>query len=406
VARLPEIAPVPGGPPEAAGLATVGGRSMAALDLAALLGVRRAPPRSGVLVVFEGSVPFGLLADSVTPAQVLPMLVAGDLRTGGERWHHRGVLAEADGELLPILHVEQVASILDGPLDGNDRLDVQLSRQLARVEASLEAHGLQLSPRLRGRLRIHIAGAARELGLGVRALIPEILGGDPASICGLLEEIVLGETFFFRHPEQFRALRRLLFASADPGRTLRLWSAGASSGEEAWSLVTLLARAGRRAGRDRVLATDVSERALAHAREGRYGRWSFRGVDAEMEAGLPGAPRGTEIPAALRGAVETLVHDLRTDAPEGGFDAVLCRNVLSFLAPADAAAAVPRLLGAVRPGGYLVLAPSEAWLADDLGAERVASDGALLLRRPWSRTAGTPAPSPAPRPRGRSANGR
>jgi chemotaxis methyl-accepting protein methylase len=125
-----------------------------------------------------------------------------------------------------------------------------------------------------------------------------------------------------------------------------------------------------------------------------------------MENGLPGAPRGTEIPSPLRAAVETLVHDLRTDAPEGGFDAVLCRNVLSFLAPADAAAALPRLLGAVRPGGYLVLAPSEAWLADDLGAERVESEGALLLRRPWSRTAGTPAPSPAPRARGRSANGR
>ena len=405
VTRLPDLAPVRGGPPEAVGLATVGGRSMAALDLAALLGVRRAPPREGALVVFQAGLPFALLADSVSPAQGVPLLVASDGR-GGERGRHADVLAQVGTEVLPLLHVERLASILEVPADGSGRLEVQLSRQLSRLEASLEQRGLQLCPRLRSLLRSHLAGAARELGLEARELIPEILGGDPASICALLEDAAVGETFFFRHPEQFRALRRLLFASTDPGRSLRLWSAGCSSGEEAWSLAALLAAAGRPAGRDRVLATDVSERALEHAGAGRYGRWSFRGADPEMERLLPGAPCRTEIPAALRGAVETLRHDVRTDAPEGGFDAVLCRNVLSFASPVDVAPTLRRLFDATRPGGYLVLAPWEAWLAEGLDAERVEADGAVLFRRPWSRAASASPASPAPGARGRSAAAR
>jgi chemotaxis methyl-accepting protein methylase len=392
VARGVDLSPVRGGPPEAAGLVNVGGRPMAALDLAAFFGVRRPAPRDATLLVFEASVPFGLLADAVSPAPEPPLLVAGG--HDGGRWRYPGVLAQTGGEVLPLVHVERLASILEAPAEPSGRLEAQLARQLSRLEASLERRGLQLSQRLRARLRMHLAGVGAETGLRASEVIPEILGGDPASICTLLEEAVVGETFFFRHPGQLEALRRLLFGSADPGRVLRLWSAGCGSGEEAYGLAALLSASGRIAGRDRILATDVSERALQHAREARYGRWSFRGVAAEMECLLPGAPHGTEVPDRLRAMVEILRHDVREDAPEGGFDAVLCRNVLSFLEPDAVPAALQQLFEAARPGGYLLLAPSEMYLADGLQAERVEVGDTVLLRRPWSRRPepGRPAP--------------
>jgi chemotaxis methyl-accepting protein methylase len=386
VALSPELSSVRGGPPEALGLATVGGRSMAVIDLAALLGMRRPPPRGAILVVFDASLPFGLLADAASPSAGPPLLVGGD-GVGADRWRHRNVLAQVGAELLPLLHVERMVSILDVRPNGEAGVGVQLARQLSRLETGLESAGLQICRRLRSLLRQHLAGAARELGFEARQAIPEIVAGDPASICAMLEGAVVGETYFFRHPEQFRALRRLLFASADPGRSLRLWSAGCASGEEAWGLAALLAASGRPPGRDRVLATDVSERALDHARAGTYGRWSLRGADPELERLLPGAPGRVEIPGAMRPAVEWLRHDVRGDPPGSGFDAVIFRNVTPFLSPSEAGGAVQRMLAAVRPGGYLVLAPSEAPVADGLDVERVDAEGALLFRRPWARAA-------------------
>ncbi|HVP66972.1 MAG TPA: CheR family methyltransferase [Anaeromyxobacteraceae bacterium] len=384
IAPAPDLSPIRGGPPEAAGLAAAAGRSLVALDLAAFLGARRTPPRDATLVVFHSQVAVGLLADAVSPASGPAVLVPAN-GAPPANWRHSRVLAQVGGEVLPLLHVERLAHVLDVHPERNGRTDGQLARQLARLEVSLERRGLKLCDRLRSRLRGHLASAAAELGLEASQVLPAILGGAPASICSLLEGAALGETYFFRHPQQFRALQRLLFASSDPGRALRLWSAGCGSGEEAYGLAALLEASGRPKGQDQVLGTDVSERALEHARQGIYGRWSFRGADPVLERLLPGAPNGTEVPAALRATVTYRAHDVRDPPPEGSYDAVLCRNVLPFLDPGEVPATLERLLDATRPGGYLLLAPGELSLAAALELERVESDGTVLLRRPWSR---------------------
>ena len=392
VARVPDPSPVRGGPPEAAGLVSVGGRSLVALDLAALLGVSRPPPRHATLVVFHSDVAVGLLVDAVSPAPG-PALVVPPPGPSASRGRHALPAAQVGDEVLPLLQVERLAGILEIPT-GRSHEESQVARQLSRLEVDLERRGLALCDRLRARLRTHLAGAAVELGLEATQLLPQILAGDPASICALLEGAVVGESYFFRHPHQFRALQRLLFASSDPGRALRLWSAGCGSGEEAYALAALLRASGRPPGRDRVLGTDVSARALEHAGAGVFGRWSFRQADPELEALFEGAPDGTTVPEALRSAVEFRLQDVRDAPPDGGYDAVLCRNVLSFLDPLDVHAALRQLVDAARPGGYLVVAPGELHLADGLDLERVEHAGTVLLRRPWSRAPTVGAPSP------------
>ncbi|HTP51337.1 MAG TPA: CheR family methyltransferase [Anaeromyxobacteraceae bacterium] len=395
IGRAPDLSPVRGGPPEAAGLLSANGRSLVALDLAAFLGPRRAPPLDSVLVVFHSEVAVGLLADAVSPAPGPALLVPdGDGGDAEARLRHSSALARVGDEILPLLEVERLARVLEGEA-GARRADAQVSRQLSRLEARLEGRGLKLCDRLRSRLRSHLGGVALELGLEVEQVLPPILAGDPSSICALLESSAAHETYFFRHPQQFHALQRLLFSSSDPGRALRLWSAGCGSGEEAYSLAALLHASGRSRARDRVLATDLSDRALEHARAGRYGRWSFRGVAPELEALFAGAPHGTAVAEPLRATVELGTHDVRDPSPETGFDAVLCRNVLALLDPQDVAPTLQRLLAGVRPGGYLVLAPAEMALADGLDLERVESDGTVLLRRPWSRAEVFPLPASA-----------
>ena len=241
--------------------------------------------------------------------------------------------------------------------------------QMQELERALkQVCGVCFSDKLRSTLRTHFAGAARELGLEPADLIPNVLAGDPKSVAALVENAVIGETYFLRHPEQFAALRRLVFEPADPATPLRIWSAGCASGEEAYSLAMTLLECGRLSGGDRVLATDVSERALEHARAGRYGSWSFRRRLSDLHARyFTGSPPGAEVVPAVRKLVQFRWNNLAKDpAPAGPFDVVLCRNVLIYLLPRLQERLLDRLSSVVAPGGVLGLGPYEAAPREDL----------------------------------------
>ncbi|HEY6106051.1 MAG TPA: CheR family methyltransferase [Anaeromyxobacteraceae bacterium] len=251
------------------------------------------------------------------------------------------------------------------------------------MEGSLaRACGAFFTERLRGRWRAHALGAARETGADPSELWPPVMAGAPERVAALLEEAIVGETWFSRHPEQLAALQRLCFLKFDPARPLRVWSAGCASGEEPYGLAMTLLDAGRRDGRDRILATDVSIRALEHARAAVYGAWSFR-----RDLGYQGRwfrgelPRRVVSPEA-RALVRFRRHDVTAHPmPAGSFDVVVCRHVLGYL-EADACARALRILhDAVRPGGFLVVAPDEVALAATLPLEWVEHGGTVLLRR-------------------------
>jgi hypothetical protein len=127
----------------------------------------------------------------------------------------------------------------------------------------------------------------------------KLLDGDAGELDALVEMLRVGETRFFRHAEQIEALRRsfipALARRRPAGETVRAWSAGCATGEEAWTLAMLLADG--LPDRDvRVLGSDLSEEALARARAGRYRaeavadlepalrrRWFVRRGRAEVE---------------------------------------------------------------------------------------------------------------------------
>lgn len=356
------------------------GRRFLALDLASLLGGEPMLEGESTVLVFEGG--FALRVERAELARG-PLKAARPPGPGGSGWSPR-LAGTCGGKLLPVLDPGELAALAGLPAEpaaaawtpGSDP-------DLAALEASLLARGMTLCPRLRRRLRAHFA--ARELEPGARdhpgeqALLPTILAGDHLAVCALIEAAVDGETWFFRDPAQLSALRRFLF-DAEPGRDLRIWSAGCGSGEEAYSVAMSLAAAGCGGT---VLGTDVDERALAHARAATYGRWSFRQAEPELERFLSPGPPAAVLPE-IRRRVEFRRHDLLDDPPESGFDAVLCRNVLGLLPPGTGYRALLNVVGAVRPGGYLLLGASETSLAEALPLERVTFGGSVLLRRPWS----------------------
>jgi chemotaxis protein methyltransferase CheR len=195
----------------------------------------------------------------------------------------------------------------------------------------------------------------------------------------LADALVVGETYFFRELEAVRAGIEQVVAPAVKARgRARIWSAGCATGEEPISIAMALEEAGIR-DRCTIVATDVSARALAKAREGNYGQRSLRVLPPHTTvSGL--TDRLSAIAAATikregnRGHVAREVIDSihykqlnLLDEPGiaalGTFDLVLCRNVLIYFADATVKRVVRSLSDALQTeSGRLVIGASESLL--------------------------------------------
>ncbi|KQR81263.1 CheR family methyltransferase [Sphingomonas sp. Leaf343] len=186
-------------------------------------------------------------------------------------------------------------------------------------------------------------------------------GSDPALGDRIIDALVNGESSFFRDQPVFDAIAEAVTAIA-PDRRARIWSAGCATGQEALSLAMMFAETAGDASCPELVATDVSEAALARARTGRYNQF-------EIQRGLPvrRMMRWFDSDGAdwiakpeLTRLVQYRQSNLVTDAPPAGrFDVILCRNVLFYLAAGAKAKVFASLAAALRPGGLLVLGAGE-----------------------------------------------
>jgi chemotaxis protein methyltransferase CheR len=164
---------------------------------------------------------------------------------------------------------------------------------------------------------------------------------------------------FWRDRTVFESLRDHVLPALGP--TVSVWSAGCASGEEPYSLVLAAAEAGITV---RVLATDVDAALLERARTACYPESSLRGVPPPVRARAfdDGCLR-----AEYREPVEFRQQDLRTAAPAGPFDLVLCRNIVfTYFAERLQAEVGHRLAHSLRRGGALVVGMHEAPALDEL----------------------------------------
>jgi chemotaxis protein methyltransferase CheR len=240
--------------------------------------------------------------------------------------------------------------------------------------------GLSLAAGLKGTLRQAVLAAGHELGLSPAALVAALQGGEEAAIEVLVEHAVVAETSFWRHAEGLLALAARLTAVPGPAR---VWCAGCASGEEPYSLAVALLEAGRSPGADRILATDLSLRALARAQAGVYRARALRRLPRPLAGRwFHASDGGARVDPRAAAAVTFQRHNLLDAPPPGPFDAVLCRNVLIYFDAEVAGGVLARLAGALQPGGLLLLGPVELPLATGLGLEFLEEGGATLLRRP------------------------
>ena len=218
--------------------------------------------------------------------------------------------------------------------------------------------------------------------------------------------VVVGETFLYRDAQLWQLVESVLFPGIKSlARPIWLWSAGCSTGEEAY---TLALTAHRVFGKDgyRVLGTDVNPKAIAAARVGAYGQWSLRGVsDDRREALAVTGAQTVRVPEDVKSAVRFETQNLVDESSYATsgmatFELVMCRNVLIYMSHVARQSVIAHLAARVSPGGVLILGHGEAAGLDigHLIAER--HPAGVVFRKPlgFAPWIAEPEPQPAPKP--------
>lgn len=242
----------------------------------------------------------------------------------------------------------------------------------------------------------------------VRGYVHRVLTAAGTTELGhLVEAVRVGETQFFRHRGQIRAIRRVALPEIAARRErerrkrVRVWSAGCASGEEPYTLAMLLERElpASDGWTHSVLATDLSRAAIESARRGCYPMGSVRTVPGPI-ASWAIEPAGDEVRVTdrVRRLVRFEHQNLLSASYPRRFDLVLCRNVLIYFDRATQRQVLGRLAESVVPGGWLALGYAERLGADDGQLTPIRTDDGVLYRR----AAAGEVPYPAP-PEGRTA---
>ncbi|NMO22850.1 methyltransferase domain-containing protein [Pyxidicoccus fallax] len=195
-------------------------------------------------------------------------------------------------------------------------------------------------------------------------LLGELLHPSSTLAFTLVRAVLVGETYFFRQPEHFRFISQegVPAALRRGSLSLRGWSAGCATGEEAYSLAACLQASLPHGFPVEVLGTDLHEASLEVARRATYGSWSRRESAPKLfPLYVENGERQVTILPVVRRVTTFAQGNLLAPLPErfGRFDFILCRNVLTYFTPAARDAAITLLSRTLNPGGLLFLGAVE-----------------------------------------------
>jgi chemotaxis protein methyltransferase CheR len=200
----------------------------------------------------------------------------------------------------------------------------------------------------------------------------------------LLNLITIPETYFFRDQAQFVALKRfiipeILNKKSYPGSSLRIWSAGCSTGEEPYTIAMIVAAGipGVEFPPTQILATDVSHAALEAARRGIYGARSVRDVPEDyLKRFFNQKGDKYSLDESIKQMVEFRYFNLVTKRYRleemSGWDIIFCRNVTIYFQPESTKRVVHNFYQSLRENGYLFAGFSESlrYLSDEFTTVR------------------------------------
>ncbi|WP_437353464.1 CheR family methyltransferase [Neorhizobium petrolearium] len=291
---------------------------------------------------------------------------------GFDEMHRNAIRSAIDAIVLPVARMPE--AIANHVAVGRSRPGVSVSADgmipLTEIIDLLRTAGANdFSSYKRGILKRRVEKRLAALGIPLEEMDRYIsrLKESEEERRHLAKDLLVNLTGFFRDAQVFRFLREKvipdLLLGKGPDDTVRIWIAGCSTGEEAYSLAILFLERIEAMGvpmKLQVFASDADADAVAFAREGHYPPNAVESVPPELlQSYFTKDETGYGVTAELRAAIVFAVQNVLSDPPFSHIDLVSCRNLLIYL-EADAQAKALALFGfALRENGVLVLGTSE-----------------------------------------------
>ena len=207
----------------------------------------------------------------------------------------------------------------------------------------------------------------------------------------LLERLLTQETTFFRYPGVYEAFEKRVLPELhtkkfwNNPRTLRIWSAGCSTGEEPYSIAITIADSlsFAEAWSVEILATDIGRHALKHAEQGIYSGRSIASVNEKQLANhFSPVPNGQQVKPRLQKMVSFAQINLASPVYVGRMDVIFCMNVLIYFSEERRRTLVQRFYDTLEAGGYLFLGHSESISKMPVKFQAIVLNDCILYRKP------------------------
>ena len=231
--------------------------------------------------------------------------------------------------------------------------------------------GVDLRQYKDGFLRRRLDVRLKARGVSTYPEYARLLESDPAEFHALLATFSINVTEFFRDFEFYQAFYEKIvpeiYSRAKDGE-VKAWSAGCASGEEPYSIAMLFAEAANTIGRfrGRVIATDVSSKALERAKTGTYAQASIENVPKDMFGRhfVRTQDGQYQVSAKVRSLVSFEIGNLSTMSAPQQVDVIFCRNVLMYFDKDTQYSIEQKFHKSLKPGGYFILGQSEALMGE------------------------------------------
>jgi chemotaxis protein methyltransferase CheR len=237
------------------------------------------------------------------------------------------------------------------------------------------------------RVKEHIHAKKLDRGIGLlRAIRKSNVEYD-----ALVERLLTQETSFFRYPGVYEAFEKRVLPELhvkkfwkNP-RTLRIWSAGCSTGEEPYSIAITISDSLTFADswNVEILATDIGRSALKQAENGIYSGRSIASVnEKQLATHFSPAGEGQQVRSRLRKMVSFAPVNLASAVYVGRMDVIFCMNVMIYFTEERRRALVQRFYETLEPGGYLFLGHSESISKMPVKFQAIVLNDCILYRKP------------------------
>jgi chemotaxis protein methyltransferase CheR len=257
----------------------------------------------------------------------------------------------------------------------------ELYRDLIYTES-----GITFTQTNRSILESRLKERLREKGVSSVASYFDTVKKDKEELKGFLDSITTNLTRFFRNQAHFDALEKFVIPEVmnikKMAGTIRIWSAGCSTGEEPYTIAMLLSEVLPKAWNFEILASDISLKCLMTAKEGFYAESRIVGIpDNYLAKYFDKVDGGYKVHTDIQSKIKFDYHNLKNDSGQRGLDVVFCRNVIIYFDDVAQTAVINRFWDSMASKSFLFIGHSESLFGMNTKFEFIKTEWATLYRK-------------------------